>query len=65
MLPLLKLDLNYTEHFANKKMSINIAAEEFFDNVAANYDNLLKDPRFNAQHLNEAAKIFNRHNKCL
>ena len=43
-------------------MSINIAAEEFFDNVAANYDNLLQDPRFNAQHLNEAAKIFNRHN---
>lgn len=43
-------------------MSIDIAAEEFFDNVAANYDNLLKDPRFNVQHLNEAAKIFNRRN---
>ncbi|NEO80008.1 class I SAM-dependent methyltransferase [Moorena sp. SIO4G3] len=43
-------------------MSTKIAAEEFYDKFAANYDEVLKDPSCNAQHVYEAAKIFNRHN---
>ena len=39
-----------------------ISAEEFYDEFAANYDDLLKDPKFNAQYVNEAVKIFHRHN---
>ena len=43
-------------------MSKKISAEEFYDGFAAQYDNLLKDPKYNVQHLNEASKIFNRYN---
>ncbi len=43
-------------------MPKKISAEKFYNGFAAQYDNLLKDPKYNAQHLNEAAKIFNRYN---
>ncbi|WP_229415502.1 class I SAM-dependent methyltransferase [Moorena bouillonii] len=43
-------------------MSTKIAAEEFYDKFAPTYDDVLKDPSCNAQHVYEAAKIFNRHN---
>ncbi|WP_246844285.1 class I SAM-dependent methyltransferase [Hydrocoleum sp. CS-953] len=39
-----------------------ISAEEFYDDLAANYDDVLKDPKCNVQHLNEAAKIFHQYN---
>ncbi|NEQ73907.1 MAG: class I SAM-dependent methyltransferase [Okeania sp. SIO2C9] len=39
-----------------------ISAEEFYDDLAANYDDLLKDPKCNVQHLNKAAKIFHKYN---
>ncbi len=43
-------------------MPKKISAEKFYDGFAAQYDDLLKDPKYNAQHLNEAVKIFNRYN---
>ncbi len=43
-------------------MPKKISAEKFYNGFAAQYDNLLKDPKYNMQHLNEAAKIFNRYN---
>ena len=39
-----------------------ISAEQFYDELAANYDDVLKDPKCNVQHLNEAAKIFHKYN---
>ncbi|NET02415.1 MAG: class I SAM-dependent methyltransferase [Sphaerospermopsis sp. SIO1G2] len=39
-----------------------IGAEEFYDKLAANYDDTLKDSKVNAQHVNEGVKIFHRHN---
>ena len=45
-----------------EKMSKKIGAEEFYDKLAANYDDTLKDSKVNAQHVNEAVKIFHRHN---
>ncbi len=39
-----------------------ISPEEFYDNLAANYDDVLKDPKCNAQHPHEAAKIFHQYN---
>ncbi|MGB3510733.1 MAG: hypothetical protein WBA93_16165 [Microcoleaceae cyanobacterium] len=39
-----------------------ISAEEFYDDFAANYDDVLKDPKCNAQHVYEAAKIFHKYN---
>ncbi len=43
-------------------MSSKISAENFYNEMAANYDDTLKDPKVNAQHVNEAVKIFHRHN---
>ncbi|NEO56778.1 MAG: class I SAM-dependent methyltransferase [Okeania sp. SIO3B5] len=43
-------------------MTNKISAEEFYDELSANYDDVLKDPKCNVQHLNEAAKIFHRYN---
>jgi len=43
-------------------MTNKISAEEFYDDLAVNYDDVLKDPKCNVQHLNEAAKIFNQYN---
>ncbi len=39
-----------------------ISAEEFYDKFADNYDLVLKDSNYNAQYINEAAKIFHRYN---
>ena len=39
-----------------------ISAEEFYDDFAPNYDDVLKDPKCNAQHVYEAAKIFHQYN---
>ncbi|NES75363.1 MULTISPECIES: class I SAM-dependent methyltransferase [Okeania] len=39
-----------------------ISAEEFYDELAANYDDVLKDPKCNVQHIHEAAKIFHQYN---
>nr|WP_293105141.1 class I SAM-dependent methyltransferase [Okeania sp. SIO2F4] len=39
-----------------------ISPEEFYDNLAANYDDVLKDSKCNVQYLNEAAKIFHKYN---
>ena len=39
-----------------------ISAEEFYDNLAVNYDDVLKDPKCNAQHVYEAVKIFHKYN---
>ena len=39
-----------------------VSAEEFYNNFAANYDDVLKDPKCNAQHVYEAAKIFHQYN---
>ena len=39
-----------------------ISAEEFYNNFAPNYDDVLKDPKCNAQHVHEAAKIFHQYN---
>lgn len=39
-----------------------ISAEKFYDDLAANYDDVLKDPKCNAQHPHEAAKIFHQYN---
>ena len=43
-------------------MSNKISAEEFYDKFAASYDDVLKDPKCNAQHVNEIVKIFHQHN---
>lgn len=43
-------------------MSRKISAEDFYDQFAQNYDSVLKDPKYNAQYVNEAVKIFHRHN---
>lgn len=43
-------------------MSSKNSAENFYNKMAANYDNTLKDPKVNAQHVNEAVKIFHQHN---
>lgn len=42
-------------------MSTKITAEEFYDKFATTYDDVLKDPDCNAQHVHEAVKIFHRH----
>ena len=39
-----------------------ISAEEFYDELAANYDDVLRDPKCNVQHIHEAAKIFHKYN---
>ncbi len=43
-------------------MPTKISAQEFYNNLAVDYDAVLKDPNCNAQHVNEAVKIFNRYN---
>ena len=43
-------------------MLTKISAEEFYDKLADNYDDTLKDSKVNAQHVNEGVKIFHRHN---
>jgi len=43
-------------------MSSKIPAEKFYDKFADTYDDVLKDSKCNAQHVNEAVKIFHRHN---
>ena len=45
-------------------MPIKILSQEFYDNLAPNYDATLKDPKIDAQHVNEAAKIFQQHNNA-
>ena len=39
-----------------------ISAEEFYDDYAPKYDDVLKDPKCNGQHVYEAAKIFHQYN---
>ncbi|NET44879.1 class I SAM-dependent methyltransferase [Okeania sp. SIO2B3] len=39
-----------------------ISAEEFYDNYAIKYDDVVFKGKCNAQHLNEAVKIFHQHN---
>ena len=39
-----------------------ISPQEFYDDFAANYDDVLKGPKCNAQHVHEAAKIFHQYN---
>ena len=43
-------------------MPTKISAQEFYNNLAADYDAVLEDPNCNAQHVKEAVKIFNRYN---
>lgn len=43
-------------------MSEKISPEEFFEQFAHKYDDALQDKNYHAQHLNEAVKIFHRHN---
>ena len=42
-------------------MKQRISPQEFYNNMAADYDAVLEDPNCNAQHVNEAVKIFNRY----
>ena len=44
-------------------MSTKISAEEFYDQLASNYDDTLQDSKVNAQHVNEAVKIFHRRDR--
>ena len=44
-------------------MSTKISAEEFYDKLANNYDDTLQDSKVNAQHINEAVKIFHRRDR--
>lgn len=43
-------------------MQTKISAEERFDKFADSYDDALENPKFDAQFINEAVKIFHRHN---
>ncbi len=43
-------------------MSTKISAEEFYDQIAASYDDTLTSSKVNAQYVNEAVKIFHRYN---
>ncbi|WP_036478867.1 class I SAM-dependent methyltransferase [Myxosarcina sp. GI1] len=44
-------------------MQTKISAEQFYDQLASNYDAIHKDPKkANAQHVTEAAKIFQKYN---
>ena len=43
-------------------MSPKISAEQFYDEFAVTYDDVLKDTQCNAQHVHEAVKIFHRYN---
>ncbi len=42
-------------------MSNKITPEQFYNDFAANYDNVLRSPKYNVQHLHEAKKIFEKH----
>ncbi|MGD1805018.1 class I SAM-dependent methyltransferase [Dapis sp. BLCC M126] len=39
-----------------------VSAEEFYDNHATKYDDIIKKPKSNVQDLNEAVKIFHQYN---
>ncbi|NEQ86876.1 MAG: class I SAM-dependent methyltransferase, partial [Moorea sp. SIO2I5] len=43
-------------------MSKKKAAEDYYDKFAAKYDEVLKQPSSNVEYVNEAVKIFHRHN---
>lgn len=43
-------------------MLTKISAEEFYDKFAESYDDTAKSPKVNAQHMNEAVKIFHTSN---
>ncbi|MDJ0554016.1 MAG: class I SAM-dependent methyltransferase [Microcoleaceae cyanobacterium MO_207.B10] len=43
-------------------MSNKISPEEFYDNHATKYDDIIKTPKSNVQYLNEAVKIFHQYN---
>ena len=43
-------------------MLTKISPEEFYDEFADSYDDLTENPKFNAQHVKEAVKIFHRRN---
>ena len=43
-------------------MVAKISPTEFYNQLASTYDATLKDPRIDAQHLKEAAKIFQKYN---
>lgn len=46
----------------SNNMLPQISAEEFYDKFPSNYDDVLKDPKCNAQYVHEAVKIFHRYN---
>ena len=43
-------------------MNSHISPDEFYDNLASSYDALLKDSKYNVQHIYEGAKIFQKYN---
>ena len=43
-------------------MLTKISTEEFYDEFAPTYDETAKSSKVNAQHMNEAVKIFHKHN---
>ena len=45
-------------------MGTKISAKEFYDKFAPTYDAALKSPQIDAQHVNEAAKIFQKYNNA-
>lgn len=43
-------------------MKTKVSVEEYYDKFADSYDDFTENPKFNAQHVKEAVKIFHRRN---